>query len=144
VNRNFHFGFPTLIQRTPNRHPLFLRAAFFFREPFSTLADRVVALRTKSKIANARVFNGFHKHLSGPHALVTLISLCLSPPSTPPAPNDFSTIPIIAGWCPVLPSARMTVSGDRGPLGRLSGKYSPNGERQLVWIATRRRIHSDH
>ena len=49
--------------------------------PFSTLADRVVALLAKSKIASSRLFNAFYKHFFGPHVLVTLISLCPSPPS---------------------------------------------------------------
>src|ERR1035437_7465318 len=60
--RNFHFGLPNLIQYKPKRHPLVLRAAFFFPEPFPTLQDGALALLAKSKIANSRLFNAFHKH----------------------------------------------------------------------------------
>jgi hypothetical protein len=68
--QDFHFGLPDLIQYKPNRHPLAQQTTFSLREPFSTLQDRAPALLAKSKTANSRLFNAFHKHVSGLHALV--------------------------------------------------------------------------
>ena len=83
LNRNFHFGLPTLIQYKPNHHPLVLRTEFFLREPFPVPQGGVVTLTAKSKTGNSCLFSAFHKHLSDPRVLVTLISPCSSPPSTP-------------------------------------------------------------
>ena len=46
----------------------------FLREPSSVPQIGVVALPGKSKTGKSCLFSAFHKHLSCPHALVTLIS----------------------------------------------------------------------
>jgi hypothetical protein len=46
-----HFGLPNLIQYKPKCHPLVLRAAFFFPEPFPTLQDGVLALLATASAA---------------------------------------------------------------------------------------------
>src|ERR1035437_6285243 len=58
VTRNFHFGLRTLIQYKPNRRPLFLRAAFFFRPrcgSFILSASRdKIGREKKARVAKSR------------------------------------------------------------------------------------------
>jgi hypothetical protein len=86
--RDFHFGHPDFIQYRPKRHPLVLRAAFFFPEPFPTLQDGAPALLAKSKTANFLLFNAFHKRPQTrvrPPRPGRLISLVSSPSCYPVA-----------------------------------------------------------
>jgi hypothetical protein len=59
---------------------LVLRVAFFVSEPFPTLQEGFFALLAKSKIANSRLFNTFHKHAFVPHVLVARFRCIIAHP----------------------------------------------------------------
>src|SRR5271157_2972456 len=62
----------------------------------SPLQDGIDTLPGKSKTGKSCLFSAFHEHLSDAHVLVTLISLCPSPPSTPsPPPAHRSAVPCL-------------------------------------------------
>jgi hypothetical protein len=74
VIRNFHFEVPGSSQYKPDRYSSVLRVAFFLRERFLLWKGGSVAPREDSKIAEACLFNAFHKHFSDPHLLVRMVS----------------------------------------------------------------------
>ena len=66
--------------------PWSCESQFFLREPSSPPQGGVAAPPEKPKTGKLLLFSDFHKHLSGPHVLVCLISLVSSPSCYPVAP----------------------------------------------------------
>src|SRR5271157_1306333 len=81
LSRNLHFGLPSPIQYKPNRRRLILQAAFF--PPAAVFGHARRGCHPAHKVQDLEIasFQCVPQTLLLPRALVTLISLCLSPPS---------------------------------------------------------------
>src|ERR1019366_7996648 len=82
LSRNFRFGLPGLIHHKPNRRPLILQVAFFPTGAVFGPARRGCHPARKVQDREILHFQCISQTLPLPHTLVTLISLCPSPPST--------------------------------------------------------------